>query len=80
MVEKMFLHLEGNKIDNYECPVPECKMRNFCVNKFDEKKCIKLFKANFQRDYVNLKFIEPFLILEVRPIMRLFIQVFGLNT
>ena len=37
MVEKMFLHLEGNKIDNYECSVPECKMRNFCVNKFDKK-------------------------------------------
>ena len=60
MVEKMFFHLEGKAINNYDCPVIECAGRNFCVNKYGEKKCLKLFEKNFYSEFVNLKFIEPF--------------------
>ena len=56
-VELMFKHLEGQKIDNYRCPVVMCPCRNFFENARGQIKSPDMFRKNFTAQFVNLEFI-----------------------
>jgi hypothetical protein len=57
---QMFEHSQGEQVTGYVCPVYACPKRCFMENNRDEKKTNRKIKKNFDAEFVNLNFIEPY--------------------